>query len=213
VAAGGQAQKIFYFYASATLGIYVCGVACSLASALYLLRPTEAANAWASAGSDCAALFGALVLCSGPLWHKQAGGMYWLWDPQLTTTLLSVLAYWAVCVLRAFAGEGAAERRFAAALGVMGTLNLPIIYYSVQQWADRHPAVIPEGGSKTVLQPALLWAVISTAVLLPALLLWLRSRLHFLQASVEHTWQEALARGLPDSSDELEPPDQAAHRA
>ncbi|HKO92054.1 MAG TPA: cytochrome c biogenesis protein CcsA, partial [Polyangiaceae bacterium] len=145
VTAGGLAQKSFYFYVAATMGIYVTGGACFVASALYLFRPSETANAWARAGSDCAALFGTLVLCGGLLWHKKSGGAYWIWDLKLTTTVLSVLVYWSICVLRAFAGEGAPERRFAAALGVMGTLNLPIIYYSVQKWSVSHPTVIREG--------------------------------------------------------------------
>lgn len=197
VTTGGLAQKILYFYAGVTMGIYVAGGACLLASAIYLVRPSEAANAWARAGSDCAALFGTLVLCSGPFWHKKAGGAYWLWDLQLTTTVLSVLVYWTICLLRAFAGEGAAERRFAAALGVMGTINLPIIYYSVQNWGANHPRVIREGGGMDPsMKPAFLWGAISMTVLLPSLLLWLRSRLHLLQASLEHTRQEALARGL-----------------
>jgi len=202
VAAGGLAQKIAYAYVGATMGIYVTGGACCLASAVYLARPSETANAWARAGSDCAALFGTLVLCSGPLWHKQAGGAYWLWDLQLTTTVLSVLVYWAICVLRAFASEGAAERRFAAALGVMGTINLPIIYYSVQLWGGHRPPVLREGGGiDPSMKPAFLWAAISMTVLLPCLLLWLRSRLHLLAASLEHTWQEALTRGLVESSE------------
>jgi heme exporter protein C len=208
--AGGLAQRIFYFYASVTMGIYVTGGACSLASATHLVRPSEAANAWARAGSDCAALFGILVLCSGPLWHKAAGGKYWIWDPQLTTTVLSVLVYWAICVLRTFAGEGSAERRFAAALGVMGTVNLPIIYDSVQKWAgNRAPLIRPGGGMDASMQPASFWAAISMALLLPCLLLWLRSRLHLLQASLDHTWQEALARGLTDGSHEFGPLEEA----
>ena len=210
VAAGELAQKIFYFYAAVTMGIYVTGGACFSASAIYLFRPSETANAWARAGSDCAALFGALVLCSGPFWHKAAGGAYWLWDLQLTSTVLSVLVYWAVCLLRAFAGEGAAERRFAAALGVMGTINLPIIYYSVQKWGANHPQLLPEGGGiDPLMKPALSWAAISMTVLLPPLLLWLRSRLHVLQASVELTRQEALARGLVEGSDDVEPLEEA----
>jgi heme exporter protein C len=205
VAAGGLAQKIFYFYSGVTMGIYVTGGACLLASALYLVRPSEAANAWARAGSDCAALFGILVLCSGPFWHKKASGVYWLWELQLTTTVLSVLVYWAICLLRAFADEGAAERRFAAALGVMGTINLPIIYYAVQKWGGGHPPVIREGGGLgPAMRPAFSWAAISMTILLPSLLLWLRSRLHVLQASLEHTRQEALARGLAGSADDVE---------
>jgi heme exporter protein C len=206
--AGGLAQKIFYFHVGVAMGIYVTGGACFLASALYLVRPSESANAWARAGSDCAALFGTLVLCSGPLWAKKAWGVYWVWDPQLTTLLLSVLIYWAICLLRAFAGDGGAERRFAAALGVMGTVNLPIIYFSVQKWGGNHPTVIREGGGglDPSMKPAFLWGAISMTVLLPPLLLTLRSRLALLQANLERTWQEALARGLVDSADDLDAP-------
>jgi heme exporter protein C len=209
VTAGGLAQKICYFYRGVTIGIYVTGGACCVASAIYLFRPSETANAWARASSDCAALFGILVLCSGPLWHKSIWGVYWLWELQLTTTVLSVLVYWAICVMRAFAGEGEAERRFAAALGIMGTINLPIIYHAVQKWGGNHSPVIPEGSVDPSMKPAFLWGAISMAVLLPSLLLWLRSRLHLLQASLEHTWQEALARGLVESSDDLAPLEEA----
>jgi hypothetical protein len=59
------------------------------------------------------------------------------------------------------------------------------------------------------LKPACLWGVISMTVLLPSLLLWLRSRLHLLQASVEHTYQELLARSLVERSDDFEPSQEA----
>jgi heme exporter protein C len=201
--AGGLAQKIFYFHVPVATAIYVTGGACFLASSIYLVRPSETANAWARAGSDCAALFGTLVLCSGPFWAKKAWGVYWVWDPQLTTLLLSVLIYWAICLLRAFAGEGAAERRFAAALGVMGTVNLPIIYFSVQKWGGNHPTVIREGGGgmDKSMWPAFIMGHVALTLLLPPLLMWLRSRLALLQAQFDHVWQEALTRGIIDDAD------------
>jgi heme exporter protein C len=60
--------------------------------------------------------------------------------------MLSVLIYVAYVVLRAFAGGGEAERKFAAALGVLGAANLPIIHFSVQKWGGNHPKVITSGG-------------------------------------------------------------------
>jgi len=92
--AGGLAQKIFYFHVPMAFGVYLTGAVCFIASAIYLVKPTETANAWARAGSDCAAFFGTMVLCSGPLWAKKAWGVYWTWDPQLTTLLLSALVYY-----------------------------------------------------------------------------------------------------------------------
>lgn len=202
--AGGLAQKIFYFHVPVANGIYVTGGACFIASAIYLVRPSERANAWARAGSDCAAFYGTLVLCSGPLWAKKAWGVYWTWDPQLTTLLLSVLIYWAICLLRAFAGDGAAERRFAAALGVMGTVNLPIIYFSVQKWGGNHPTVIREGGGgmDSSMWPPFILGHVALTLLFAPVLLWLRSRLAQLQATMEHTWQDALTRGIVDVFDE-----------
>src|SRR5690349_17285428 len=126
--AGGLAQKIFYFHVPAAYAMYLSGAVCFVSSALYLAGASDARDAWGKAGAECAVVFGMLVLTSGPLWAKKAWGVYWTWDPRLTTSLLSVLIYVAVVVLRAFGGNGDAERRFAAALGVLGTVNLPIIH-------------------------------------------------------------------------------------
>lgn len=144
--AGGLAQKIFYFHVPSAYAMYLSGVVCCVGSGLYLYGATDGRNAWAQAGAECAVLFGLMVLTSGPLWARKAWGMYWTWDPRLTTSLLSVLVYVAIVVVRAFAGDGDAERRFAAAMGVLGTVNLPIIHYSVQKWGGNHPRVITKGG-------------------------------------------------------------------
>ena len=85
------------------------------------------------------------MLITGPLWAAKAWGVYWTWDPRLTTSMLSVLLYVAYVVLRLFAGDGDAERKFAAALGVLGAANLPIIHFSVQKWGGNHPKVITGG--------------------------------------------------------------------
>lgn len=146
LAAGGIAQKIFYIHLPAAYAMYLSGAVCFVGSAAYLAGPTDARNAVARGGAECAVAFGLMVLTSGPLWAKKAWGVYWTWDPRLTTLLLSVLVYGAIVILRAFTGDGDAERRFAAALGVLGTVNLPIIHYSVKKWGGNHPTVVTSGG-------------------------------------------------------------------
>jgi heme exporter protein C len=125
-----------------------------------------------------------MVMVSGPLWAKKAWGVYWTWDPRLTTLLLSILIYVAIVLLRSFAGGGDAERRFAAAFGVLGTANLPIIHYSVQKWGGNHPTVIGKGGGG-LQDPSMkiaLFVGFFAMTLLAALLLTLRSRLAQSQA-------------------------------
>jgi heme exporter protein C len=192
--AGGLTQKIFYFHVPAAYALYLCGAVCFIASALYLAGPSEARNAWAKAGAECAAVFGSLVLVSGPLWAKKAWGVYWTWDPRLTTLLLSVLIYFAIVLLRSFSGNGEAERKFAAAFGVLGTANLPIIHYSVQRWGGNHPTVIGKGGGG-LGDPAMTQALMGgffCMTLLAVLLLLLRVHLAESVSRVERAEEQLL---------------------
>lgn len=198
--AGGLAQKIFYFHVPAAYAMYLSGAVCFVSSALYLAGASDARDAWGRAGAECAVVFGVLVLTSGPLWAKKAWGVYWTWDPRLTTSLLSVLIYVAVVVLRAFGGNGDAERRFAAALGVLGTVNLPIIHYSVRKWGGNHPTVITKGGGG--LHPDMRYALMIGFVaftLLAVALLWSRARLALAASRVGRCEELAAARGLLDA--------------
>jgi heme exporter protein C len=185
--AGGLAQKIFYFHVPSAYAFYLSGLVCFAASAMYLVRPSDARNAWAKAGAECASVFGLMVLASGPLWAKKAWGVYWTWDPRLTTLLLSVVIYVALVVLRSFAGDGDSERKFAAAFGVLGGALLPIIRYSVQLWGGNHPTVIGQGGGG-LKDPAMSQALLGgffAMTLLAVLLLTLRAQLAICQARLQ----------------------------
>jgi heme exporter protein C len=200
-AAGGLTQKILYFHAPAAYAMYLCGAVCLIASAAYLFGATDTRNAWAKAAAECAVAFGLMMLTSGPLWAKKAWGVYWTWDPRLTTTMLSVLIYVAVVVLRAFAGDGDAERKFAAALGVLGTFNLPVIHYSVQKWGGNHPTVITRGGGglgHPDMKTALLLGFVAMT-LLAGVLLWSRARIAIAQSRLRRLEERAASLGLaPD---------------
>lgn len=200
--AGGLAQKIFYFHVPAAYAMYVAGGVCFIASAMYLAGPSDARDAWAKSGAECAVAFGLLVLTSGPLWAKKAWGVYWTWDPRLTTLLLSVLIYAAVVVLRVFGGGGEAERRFAAALSVLGTVNLPIVHYSVKKWGGNHPTVITQGGgglSHPDMKTAL-FIGFGAMTLLVALLLWSRARLALSESRLAALQERAAAEGLEEAA-------------
>lgn len=195
--AGGLAQKIFYFHVPAAYAMYLCGGVCFLASAFYLASPSDLKDAWAKAGAECAVLFGLMMLISGPLWAKKAWGVYWTWDPRLTTTVLSVLIYAAIMVLRTFGGSGEAERRFSAALGVLGTINLPIIHYSVQKWGGLHPTVI-RGKGEGLTDPTM-WTALGVGflamTLLAAVLVLLRARIAYAASRVSNLETIRATRG------------------
>jgi heme exporter protein C len=199
--AGGLAQKIFYFHVPSAYAMYLCGGVCCIASAMYLYRPSDARDAAARAGAECAVLFGSMMLTSGPLWAKKAWGVYWTWDPQLTTLLLSVLVYVSIVVLRTFAGNGEAERKFASALGVLGTINLPVIHYSVLKWGGNHPIVVTRSGGGGLHHAAMTHALLTgflAMTMLAGLLLWSRARLALAVSRIERLEEQAIATGLID---------------
>jgi heme exporter protein C len=199
----GIVQKIFYFHVpSAVTGMYLGAVICFVGSGIYLVRGSLRADAWARAGADVAVAMGFMVLISGPLWAKKAWGAYWTWDAQLTTSLLSVLIYVAYVVLRTFTGGGDAERKFAAALGVLGAANLPIIHWSVKKWGGTHPTVIREGGEglgHPAMTVGLMLGFLSFA-LLSFLLAWARARQHAVAMRVDAAEEEALVAGVVEDS-------------
>lgn len=203
-AAGGFAQKIFYFHVPSAYALYLSGVVCFVASCLYLLRPTNARDAWAKAGAETAVVFGLMVLTSGPLWAKKAWGVYWTWDPRLTTLLLSVLLYLAMVLLRRFTGDGNAERRFAAAFGVLGTTLLPIIHYSVRLWGGNHPTVVTKGGGglgSAAMSQALGMGFVTMTALAVVLLL-LRARAALSESRLREAEELAYGLGVLGADDE-----------
>lgn len=194
----GIVQKIFYFHVPAAVSMYIGATACFIGSAGYLARGTYKWDALARSGAEVAVTMGIMLLVTGPLWAAKAWGVYWTWDPRLTTSLLQVLMYVAYVVLRSFAGDGDAERKFAAALGVLAAANLPIIRYSVQKWGGNHPTVISSGGGG-LGHPDMKLALnlgFVTFFLLSGLFIWSRYRLEVARNRLQQMEEEALELGL-----------------
>src|SRR5580693_4172654 len=174
----GIVQKIFYFHVPSGYSMYIGATACFAGSVMYLIKPGDVWDALARAGAEAAVVFGGILLVTGSLWAAKAWGYYWTWDPRLTTALLSFLVYVAYLVLRAFAGDGEGERKFSAALGILGAANLPIIHFSVQKWSGQHPTVITGKGGGLAdgrMVVALLLGFVAFT-LLTAALIWVRTR-------------------------------------
>ncbi|MEI7892001.1 MAG: cytochrome c biogenesis protein CcsA [Myxococcales bacterium] len=194
----GIVQKIFYFHVPAAYGMYLGATACLLGSMAYLLHPTDLRDATARAGAEVAVVFGAIVLTTGPLWAAKAWGHYWTWDPRLTTSLLSVLVYVAYLVLRSFGGDGPGEKRFSAALGILGAANLPIIHFSVQKWSGQHPTVVTAKGgglSHPDMKLAFILGLVSFTLLALAML-WVRARLAVLSSRLDRAEEDTFALDL-----------------
>jgi len=145
----GVVQRIFYFHVSAAWTAFVAFFVVAGASVAYLRTGSPGADRLAAASAEVGVLFCTLVLVTGPIWARPIWGVWWTWDPRLTMTVILWVIYVSYLVLRAFGGADEAVRRWAAVLGVVGVLDIPIINVSVRLLPGIHPAVIVrrEGGS------------------------------------------------------------------
>jgi len=101
--------------------------------------------AYSSAEVGLIATTGALVV--GSLWARPIWGVWWTWEPRLTATLVLWFIYLAYFAVRSFAGEESRGARFAAVIGIVGFVDLPIVALATTLWRGMHPGtVIFSGG-------------------------------------------------------------------
>ncbi len=193
----GVVQKIFYFHVPSAYAMYVGFVVSAIGSAGYLAKRTPGWDAVAVAGAEVGMLFCAIVLTTGPLWARKAWGVWWTWDPRLTTTLLAGMIFMAYLALRGGGAAGEAEKRFAAGLALVGLVDLPIIHYSVQRWRGVHPTVITArgGGLDADMRVAFGISMLAFTALV-ALLIWTRARVEAQRQRVHALELHAARRGL-----------------
>jgi heme exporter protein C len=193
--AGCLTQKIFYFHVPSAYMMYIGVGACVIGSIGYLVQRTSGWDGLAQSGAEMTVTFSLIVLTTGPIWARKAWGAFWVWDPRLTTTLLAALIFVAYLALRSSGGE--AEKKFSAALAIMGAAIIPIIHYSVQLWRGQHPTVITRRGGG--LDPAMLntlFVSLTAFTLMAAAILLVRTRIAMNEAKLEELRTEATSAGL-----------------
>jgi heme exporter protein C len=80
------------------------------------------------------------------MWAKPVWLVWWTWEARLTTTLVLWLIYVAYMLVRRYTDGRDQQARFAAVLGIVGALNVPIVYKSITWWRGLHPVVLQESG-------------------------------------------------------------------
>src|SRR5256886_5173170 len=158
----GELQRIFYFHVPmAWLGM-LGFVVVAIAGIGYLMRKDERWDWAARASAELGAFFITLALITGSIWAKTIWGTWWTWDARLTTTLVLWFIYIGYLMLRSYMGRTPASARAGAVLAIIGLIDVPIIYESVNWWRTLHPqAVLPLGSSPQLPLEMLLTLVVA----------------------------------------------------
>jgi heme exporter protein C len=134
----GDLQKIMYVHVpSAWMSMLAPGVVLFY-SLRYLMKGREADDLVAAAAAEVGAAFSGLTLVLGMIWGRPAWGVWWTWDARLTSMLVLFLILVGYLSLRAFVEDPQRRAQWSAAVGILGAINVPIVYMSVRWWRTLH---------------------------------------------------------------------------
>ena len=159
----GNPQRIFYFHMpSAVIGLCAFGII-ALGGIMYLWKKDERWDWVARAAAEVGVVFLTFTLLTGSIWGRTIWGTWWAWDARLTTTLILWFIYIGYIMLRGYMGHTFASARAGAVLAIIGVIDVPIVYESVNWWRTLHPqAVLPLGGAPQMPPQMLLTLAVSS---------------------------------------------------
>jgi heme exporter protein C len=170
----GHVQRVFYFHVPMAIMSFVAFFVVFVASIVYLMGRSEKWDRLAHASAEVGVVFVTLALLTGVIWARPVWGVWWTWEPRLTTTLILWLIYVACLMIRAYAPNRARGAVYAAVVGIIGFVDVPIVYYSVQWWRSIHPSpVVGPLAEANALEPIMLAILLFSFVTFLVLFLYL----------------------------------------
>ena len=138
----GHIQRVFYFHVPIAIMSFLAFFIVFLASIAYLVRRDAKWDRLAHASAEVGVVFVSLALITGVIWARPIWNTWWTWEPRLTTTLILWLIYVAYLMTRAYAPSQAKAAIYSAVVGIVGFVDVPIVYYSVIWWRSIHPSPV-----------------------------------------------------------------------
>ena len=134
----GDAYRIIFLHVPAAWMSMFIYLVMAFWAGLGLVFNTRLSSMMASALAPTGAMFTALALWSGALWGKPTWGTWWVWDARLTSELIRLFLYIGFMALQASIDEPRRADKAGAVLALVGVINIPVIYFSVQWWNTLH---------------------------------------------------------------------------
>lgn len=154
-AAQGDVQRLMYVHVPAAWLAFLSFFVVFLMSVLYLIQRDLRWDRVAASSAEIGVVFTVLTLALGSMWGKPTWGVWWTWDPRLTTTAIMLAIYVGYLAIRSFADDPEKRARWAAIVGIIGFANVPIVYLSVIWWRTLHQ---PPSSPRSVA-PEILWTL------------------------------------------------------
>ena len=186
----GPVQRIFYLHVGSAIAAFGCFGLVLVGGVAYLWKDSLRGDRLARASALVGLVFTTNTFVMGMIWAKPI----WTWDPSQTwdARLTSTAALWVIyagyLMVRRFATPGRPAMRLASVVGIVGFVDVPVVYFSVQWWRTLHPGpvlITPDGPQ---LPPEMLLALAVTTVavgFLAAVMIAVRYRIEARRDEIE----------------------------
>jgi heme exporter protein C len=186
----GDVQRVLYFHVPLAWVAFLAFFVVLVGSVLYLWKREDKWDRLAYCSAEIGVVFTTLNLISGVIWAKSVWGVWWIWDARLATALVLWLIYVAYLLVRAYA-SAAQTRSFAAVVGIVGFVDVPIVFMAIRWWRTIHPGpVVQAGGLSSAMLCTLIVCLIAFTLfygVLMALRVSLRDAEEKMEALIQET--------------------------
>ena len=166
----GESYRIIFVHVPVSWMSMFIYLVMAVWAAFALAFNTRLSGMMATALAPTGALFAFLSLWTGALWGKPTWGTYWVWDARLTSELILFFLYLGFMALQAAIDDPRRADKAGAVLALVGVVNIPIIYFSVQWWNTLH-----QGASVSLTRSPTMAATMFAGMVLMVLAFWMYS--------------------------------------
>ena len=163
----GEAYRIIFVHVPAAWMSMLVYVVMAGWAAAGLIFNTRVSSMLASALAPTGMLFTFLALWTGALWGKPTWGAWWVWDARLTSELILLFLYLGFIALQSAIPDPRRADKAGAVLALVGVVNIPVIYFSVQWWNTLH-----QGASVSLTSAPTMAATMLAGMLVMTLSFW-----------------------------------------
>jgi heme exporter protein C len=134
----GETIRIIYLHVPTVMAAYAAFIVTAVASAVYLWKRTEFWDLLGASSAEIGVLFFAVTILDGALWGKVTWGVFWRWEPRLTTSAVLLLMYLGYLAVRAIPADPRTRATRCAVIGLVAVVNIPIVHKAVDWWRGLH---------------------------------------------------------------------------
>jgi heme exporter protein C len=131
-----------------------------VASLAYLATRAAVADRIGHASAEAGVVFTGLAIAAGSIWGKPTWGTWWTWDARLTTTAILFVIYLGYLLLRGMVDDHERGARYAAVVGIIGALDIPLVHFSVLWWRTLHQPPSVGRPEASAMDPIILAALL-----------------------------------------------------